>query len=478
MTKETLTKLIATIGPASSDLEIMRQIFLEGLDVCRINCSHGNHETLGKIVDNVRQLNQELGTEVPVIADLQGPKIRIGELEQSSIHLVENSEVVMTTRPVEGNASLLSINYKGFPTDVKPSQRVLLDDGKMELEVLATDGFEEVRLRVKSGGTLYPRKGVNLPDTRVSIPSLTEKDLLDLEFVLSKNVEWIGLSFVRSASDIIELKHHILKYQKNARVIAKIEKPEALYELDEIIAEADAIMVARGDLGVELPMEQVPLLQKNIVRKCLQAARPVIIATQIMESMIQNPAPTRAEVNDAANSIMDGADAVMLSGETSTGAHPIEVVRTMKRIIRFVESQGYPQVKSPRLSLDESVPAPRRISEYICRNACILANEAEAAAIVAMTGSGYSAIRISSFRPKARIFAFTSNRNLIRTLNLVWGIKPVFYEKFVSTDHTIADIRHWLRKNGYVHSGDLVVHVASIPMEERGMSNMIKMSYI
>lgn len=474
----TLTKLVATIGPASSDPGILRQMFLEGLDVCRLNCSHANHEALGRIIDTVRQLNAELGTHVPVLADLQGPKIRIGALQEESLPLNDGDELVITTRDVTGKAGLIAINYTGFARDVKPGHRVLLDDGKIALEVLETDGEENVTTRVVAGGLLLPRKGVNLPDTHVNIPSLTEKDRADLEFVLSRDVEWIGLSFVRSASDVLELKHLIRKHGKTARVVAKIEKPEALYELDDIIEEADAVMVARGDLGVELPMEQLPLLQKRIVKKCLEKARPVIIATQMMESMIQNPTPTRAEVNDAANSILDGADAVMLSAETSTGRHPVEVVRTIKRIIRYIESQKPVLLESPTLSLDSHIPAPRRISEYICRNACILANEADAAAIVAMTGSGYSAIRISSFRPRCRVFAFTSNPSLINALNLVWGITPALYDKFVSTDHTIADIKLWLKKHGYVKPGDLVVHVASIPMEERGMSNMIKMSYV
>lgn len=474
----TLTKLVATIGPASSDMAVLREMFEEGLDVCRVNCSHASHELLGRIIDAVRQLNATLGTHVPVLVDLQGPKIRIGLLEGEALELVEDQELDITIRDVSGRKGLISINYTGFARDVKPGHRVLLDDGKIALEVVETDGEEKVRTRVVAGGTLLPRKGVNLPDTHVKIPSLTDKDKADLEFVLSRDVEWIGLSFVRSASDLVELKHLIRKYGKNARVVAKIEKPEALYDLDDIIEEADAVMVARGDLGVELPMEQVPLLQKKIVKKCLEKARPVIIATQMMESMIYNPTPTRAEVNDAANSILDGADAVMLSAETSTGKHPVEVVRTIKRIIRYIESQNPVLQESPTLSLDSRVPAPRRISEYICRNACILANETDAAAIVAMTGSGYSALRISSFRPRCRVFAFTSNPDLINTLSLAWGITPALYDKFVSTDHTIADIKLWLKKHGYVKSGELVVHVASIPMEERGMSNMIKMSYI
>ncbi|MCS6981083.1 MAG: pyruvate kinase [Flavobacteriales bacterium] len=478
MKTSTLTKLIATIGPASSEPEVLRAMLLEGVDVCRINCSHSTHEKLSSIIDTVRRLNEELGTHVPILADLQGPKIRIGDLESASIELKDNEELTITTRPVAGNPRLLSINYSSFAKDVKPGHRVLLDDGKIGLEVVDTDRNENVRVKVVYGGVLFPRKGVNLPDTHVSLPALTEKDLKDLEFVLSKDVEWVGLSFVRSASDVLELKHLIRKYHKEARVVAKIEKPEALYELDDIIQEADAVMVARGDLGVELPMEEVPLLQKTIVKKCLEKARPVIIATQMMESMITQTTPTRAEVNDAANSILDGADALMLSAETSTGRHPVEVVRTMKRIMRFLESHERPFPVLPDLKLDTNVLAPRRISEYICRNACILANEAGAAAIVAMTGSGYSAIRISSFRPRARVFAFTSNPTLIRTLNLVWGITPALYDKFVSTDHTIADIKLWLRQHGHVKPGDLVVHVASIPMEERGMSNMIKMSYV
>ncbi|MCX7650858.1 MAG: pyruvate kinase [Flavobacteriales bacterium] len=478
MHRGTFTKLVATIGPGSSSPEILGKMLEEGVDVCRINCSHADHATIKKIIDEVRRLNQQLGLHVPILADLQGPKIRIGDLPGASLLLEEGQILVLTTRSVDAEPGSITINYEHFARDVKPGHKVLLDDGKIALKVEETDGQENVRLRVLNGGLLLPRKGVNLPDTHVSIPALTPKDLADLEFVLQQDVEWIGLSFVRSASDVLELKHLIRKYQKTSRVVAKIEKPEALYDLDNIIEEADAVMVARGDLGVELPLEQLPLLQKKIVRKCLEKARPVIIATQMMESMIQNPTPTRAEVNDAANSILDGADAVMLSAETSTGKYPVEVVRTIKRIIQHIEKHHIPTEASPSLSLSEGVPPERRISEYICRNACMLANEAEASAIVAMTGSGYSAIRISSFRPRCPVFAFTPNRSIINALNLVWGIRPALYEKFVSTDHTIADVKLWLKKNNYVKPGDLVVHVASIPMEERGMSNMIKMSYI
>ena len=351
----------------------------------------------------------------------------------------------------------------------------LLDDGKLVLEIVETDGKDNVKAKVVHGGTLSSNKGVNLPKTKLSLPSLTEKDLRDLDFALENNVEWIGLSFVRSARDIIELKHIIDDKRKNSRVIAKIEKPEAVEEIDDIIRETDGIMVARGDLGVEIPMENVPILQKSLVKKCLKAAKPVIIATQMMESMIDNISPTRAEVNDVANAVLDGADAVMLSGETSIGKFPVKVVENMTKIIQEVEkgNEIYHQEFPP-----EEVDEERFISDSICYSSSRLAQRVEAEAIVTMTHSGYTAIKISSFRPKAGIFVFTGNHAILNTLSLVWGVEGFFYDKFVSTDHTIADIKYMLKKEGVVKPHDLVINLASMPISEKGQSNMLKLSYV
>jgi pyruvate kinase len=478
MTVKTKTKIVATIGPASASYEVLKEMIVAGVNVCRINCSHGKHEDHAAVIETVRRINEEMGVNTALLADLQGPKLRTGMIENNEIMLEEGKELRITTKPVTGNAELISINYEKFPTDVKPGEIVLLDDGKLSLKVVSTNHVDEVITTVVGGGILSSRKGVNLPNTKVSLPCLTEKDLADLDFVLSQNLEWVGLSFVRSASDIIELRYLIAKAGKQTRIVAKIEKPEALEDLDNIITEADAVMVARGDLGVELPMEQVPVIQKSIVKKCMLAGKPCIIATQMMESMIQNLSPTRAEVNDAANSIMDGADAVMLSGETSTGKHPVKVIQNIHKIIRFVESQD--NLYRFTLDFEESTQAnkERLVSNFICRNACRISDETGASAIVAMTGSGYSAMKIAGYRPRANVYAFTSNRFVLNALSLVWGVIPIYYDKFVSTDHTIADIRYILKKQGFVRDGDLIVNVASIPMEMKGMSNMLKMSIV
>lgn len=472
------TKIVATIGPASADYETLKKMVLAGMNVCRINCSHGKHEDLKLIIENIRKINEELQSNVPILADLQGPKLRVGEMENGGTELQEGKKILITTQKCIGTADKIYINYDNFPLDVKPDEIVLLDDGKLQLQIKKTNKIDEVEAVVINGGYLSSRKGVNLPKTKVSLPSLTEKDLKDLDFVLEHEVEWIGLSFVRSASDIIELRHLISKKRKQSRIVAKIEKPEAIEDLENIVQECDAIMVARGDLGVEMPMEQVPVIQKMIVKTCLKEGKPCIIATQMMESMITNVTPTRAEVNDAANSILDGADAVMLSGETSTGKHPVKVIENIKKIISFVESNE----KLYRFTVDfDEAPQSdksRFISNYICRDACHLADQSGAKAIITMTGSGFSAMKVAGYRPNCNIYAFTSNKILMNTLSLVWGVRTIYYDKFVSTDHTIADIRYILRKMGYVKEGDLIINIASIPMEERGMSNMLKMSVI
>jgi pyruvate kinase len=301
---------------------------------------------------------------------------------------------------------------------------------------------------------------------------LTEKDRVDLEFALEHDVDWVGLSFVRSARDIIELKHIIYEREKHARVVAKIEKPEALLEIDEIIRESDALMVARGDLGVEIPMEQVPLVQKDIIRRCLAQHRPVIVATQMMESMITNITPTRAEVNDVANAVLDHADAVMLSAETSVGKFPVEVVKAMNKILLEMETSET-MFNTPQPDLEDN---DRMVTDAICMAAVRMSAAIDIQAIVTMTHSGYTAFKISSMRPKARIFAFTSNRRILNMLNLVWGVRAVYYDKTVSTDHTIADIKHLLRSRKFVEKGDLVVNIASMPIAEQGMANMLKLS--
>jgi pyruvate kinase len=470
------TKIVATIGPSSNSKKALEALMVAGVNVCRINFSHGSYKDHLETIRLIREINQQKKWFTAILADLQGPKIRVGEMQNNGIILENNKEITISTQACVGTAEQVFINYSNFPKDVTKGERILLDDGKLVLEVVNSNRKDQVVAKIIHGGKLSSNKGVNLPNTKLSLPSLTDKDLKDLDFALEHNVEWIGLSFVRSARDIIELKHLITKKQKRAKVIAKIEKPEAIQDIDEIIAQTDGLMVARGDLGVEVPMETVPLIQKMLVKKCLKSAKPVIIATQMMESMIDNISPTRAEVNDVANAVLDGADAVMLSAETSVGKFPIVVVENMTKIIMEIERGDliYNQEFPPDKEMDEE----RFISDSICYNSSKLAQRVDADAIVTMTHSGYTAFKISSFRPKAGIFVFTGNHSILNTLSLVWGVQGFFYDKFVSTDHTIADIKYLLKKAGYVKTKDLVVNLASMPISDKGQSNMLKLSYV
>jgi pyruvate kinase len=473
------TKIVATLGPASSSAEVIEGMILAGADVCRINFSHGSYDVVIDQINTIRAINKKLGTHTAILADLQGPKLRIGVVENNGVELVAGNEIIITTTECIGTAERVYITYPQFPRDVKAGENILIDDGKLLLNVIATNGKDEVKAIVSHGGILSSKKGVNLPNTKISLPCLTEKDLKDLDFALNQRVDWVGLSFVRSAADIIELKHLIQNFDQNvrAKVVAKIEKPEAISDIDNIIKETDAIMVARGDLGVEVPMQEVPVIQKMLVRKCLEASKPVIIATQMMESMITNISPSRAEVNDVANSVMDGADAVMLSGETSVGNHPIKVVEAMTKIIEHVEANSdiyNRDNEAPEVDLRND----RFLSDSICYTAAKMAQRTSAAAIVTMTHSGYTAFKLASHRPKAEIFVFTDNYDILTTLNLVWGVRGFYYDKNISTDHTIADIKFILKKSGKVKVNDLVINIASIPLSEMGKANMIKLSAV
>lgn len=468
------TKIIATLGPATSSKAVLKEIIQKGVDICRINCSHGSYDDHQAVINSIRELNDELNTHVGILVDLQGPKIRIHEVENNGIELVSGNHIAISTQKVLGTSEKISINYQELPRDVKTGEHILLDDGKFLLQVVSSNGKDEVKCKIMHGGILSSKKGVNLPNSKLSLPSLTEKDIEDLKFALDNNADWIGLSFVRSARDIIELKHHILTAQSSARVIAKIEKPEALSQIDDIIAQCDALMVARGDLGVEIPLEQVPVIQKMLIKKCLLSAKPVIVATQMMESMITNISPTRAEVNDVANAVLDGADAVMLSGETSVGRFPVKVIEIMNQIVSEMEKQDQIYNKEELPHRNQA----RFISDSICFNACRLSQRVEAKAIITMTFSGYTAYKVSSQRPKSQILVFTSNKKIMTQLNLVWGVKCYYYDRTVSTDHTIADIIYLLKKEGIVNAGDYVINIASIPIEEQGKSNMVKLSQV
>ncbi|MDQ3048105.1 MAG: pyruvate kinase [Bacteroidota bacterium] len=474
------TKIVATLGPASTSMEVLEEMIKAGADVCRINFSHGSYDNVREQIENIRAINKKLGLHTAILADLQGPKLRIGMVENNGVELIAGREVTITTTECIGTADRLYITYPQFPRDVKVGENILIDDGKLLLTVFATNGKDEVKAVVSHGGILSSKKGVNLPNTKISLPCLTEKDLKDLDFALTQEVDWVGLSFVRSSADIIELKHLIQNHNQyvRTRVVAKIEKPEALNDIDNIIKETDALMVARGDLGVEIPMQEVPVIQKMLVLKCLESATPVIIATQMMESMITNISPTRAEVNDVANSVMDGADAVMLSGETSVGNHPIKVVEAMTKIIEHVEAEIdiYNRDTAPAPEVD--LRNHRFITDSICFTATKMSHRTGAAAIVTMTHSGYTAIKLSSSRPRAKIYVFTDNHHILTTLNLVWGVQGFFYDKNISTDHTIADIKSILKNKGMIKTNDLIINIASIPLAEKGKSNMIKLSAV
>ncbi|MFM7054697.1 MAG: pyruvate kinase [Bacteroidota bacterium] len=468
------SKIIATIGPSSMDTDTLEKMIKVGMDVVRINASHGDHKMHRIIVDNIRKLNAEKRYKIPVLYDLQGPKLRIGEVKDNAADLVEGAAVRLTIHPCEGTAALLHVHYTKFYDDVQQGDPVLIDDGKVELLVIGKEPDGVVLTKVVHGGVVSSRKGINLPFTKLSLPCLSDKDLQDLEFALDNHIEWIGLSFVRTAQDILELKSRIAARKMKTRVVAKIEKPEALRDLDNIIQAADAIMVARGDLGVEIAMEKVPVIQKNIVRKAISYSKPVIIATQMMESMITNYRPTRAEASDVANAVFDGADALMLSGETSVGAYPVKVVEAMAKIIGIAETEDFIFNKQiPPIKNSKSF-----ISDSICYSACAMAQQSGAAGIIAMTNSGYTAFRISSQRPRSHVFIFTDNMEMLTTLNLVWGIRAFHYDRYESSEDTITDIKAFLKKRGLVKDGDLLINVFSTPLESRGMANTIKLHVI
>ena len=468
------TKIVATMGPASWHKNVMKDMIISGVNVFRVNFSHGDHETHRRTIRLVKELNEEFNCKTAVLADLQGPKLRIGDVEEGAV-INEGDTLTFTTNKVEGTAELVYMNYQKFPQDVNTGEHILLDDGKLMCEVLETNKKDTVVTKVIQGGPLKSKKGVNLPNTKVSLPCLTEKDLKDVVVAMEEGVEWIGLSFVRDADDVNELRKIINDFGSFAKIVSKIEKPEAVVDIDKIIDATDAIMVARGDLGVEIPYSSVPMVQKMIVEKCHLKAKPCIIATQMMESMIDSQSPTRAEVNDVANSVCDGADAVMLSGETSVGKFPAKVVETMANIVAHVESTF--DVK-PNIENEPSVKNERYITKTICYNAAKIADQIDATAILTMTFSGYTALKIAGHRPKTKIIVFTANRQIMNQMSLVWGVEAFFYDKMESTDQSFKDIKAILKEGGTVKDGDLIVNIASMPIQERWFTNMLKISAI
>lgn len=469
------TKLLATIGPATADYDTLKRLYQNGANAFRLNFSHGSYEDHLRVIEHTQELNRELGANICLVGDLQGPKLRLGDLP-NPILLLTGGTVTFTTDTENAEPGKIPVIFRRLATDMKPGEKIMIDDGRIELEVTATNGVDEVTARVINGGELRSRKGFNLPDTEVAVPSLTEKDLEDVEFMLSQPIDWIALSFVREAQDIEDLRTIIQRHpdKRHVKIIAKIEKPQAVRNLDAIIEATDAVMIARGDLGVEIPFEQVPLIQKRIIKKCIVQAVPVIIATQVMESMIDAPRPTRAEITDAANGVLDGADALMLSGETSIGKFPVETVQTMDRIIRQTEKER--AIYHKNLLPDED--SATFLSDAICFNACKMAEDVNARAINGMTFSGYTAFMISSYRPQADIYIFTSNKAILNTLSLLWGVEVFYYDRFVGTDETIDDVIQILKQKGKVRPGDIVINTASMPINRRGRTNMIKITSV
>lgn len=462
------TKIVATLGPASDSIETIRSLIMAGVNVFRLNFSHGEQTHHAKVIGRIREADAEIGTGVAILQDLQGPKIRVGELE-APFEVAPGDTFLITGEEVVGNAERISCTYPSVIRDIKLHDRVLIDDGKVELRVIEVNRHA-FRVEVLHGGTVSPRKGINLPDTTVSSPALTDKDYNDLLFGLEHQVDWVALSFVRTAEELYYLRRLIKQQEGKSRIIAKIERPEALKNIDRIIDAADALMIARGDLGVEIQMEDVPMVQKNIIQKCIPATKPVIIATQMMESMIDNPRPTRAEAADVANGVMDGADALMLSGETAVGHYPVKVIESMTQIIRSAEQSD--KIYNTFYEVDRQ--ASDFTSKSLIATGCWMSEETGCKAIIAMTQSGYTAFEIASRRPKADIYIFTKNKHILNTLNLVWGVTCFYYDRFASTDETFNDTQKLLLEREEIEPGDIVINMASMPIRARGRTNTLK----
>ncbi len=470
------TKIVATVGPACDTPEKLLQLVKCGVNVFRLNFSHGGHEDKAKIIEHIRNINKTEPYNIAILGDLQGPKLRVGEMENGGIEITPGDMLTFTNEKVIGTAERVYVSYPNLAKDVKVGNKIMIDDGKLEVQVKSILKNGDVKVLVTLGGMLSSKKGINLPDTKISLPAITEKDLVDLEFIIEQQLDWVALSFVRSVKDIIILRNKLQEKQSKTKIIAKIEKPEALNNIRDIIVESDGIMIARGDLGVELPVEQVPLIQKQIIRKCLHRAKPVIVATQMMESMIDRIKPNRSEITDVANAVLEGADAVMLSGETATGQHPQLVVETMRKIIMEVERTDY------RYNIEELLEpqphSPSFLSDAICYNACKLAKDVHADAIIGMTQSGYSAFMLSSYRPKAPLYIFTKERSLVNQLSLSWGVRAFYYDEEESLDDIIFDQIGILKERGFVKPGEVVVNTGSTPVQLHLPTNVLKITKI
>ena len=470
------TKIVATVGPACDSYDQLLALVKAGVNVFRLNFSHGSYEDKIKVIEHIRSIIKNEPFNISILGDLQGPKLRVGELEDGKILLKEGDNIIFTTEKMIGTKEKIYVSYPNLTTDVRPGERIFLDDGKMELKVQEIVNDKEIKLSVTLGGLLLPKKGVNLPDSGLTMPSLTEKDIADLEFIIDQKLDWVALSFVRKTEDIIDLKRRIKARESKIKVIAKIEMPEALKNLRDIIVESDAIMIARGDLGVEIPIEKVPVLQKDIIRKCMHRAKPVIVATQMMESMIDRTKPNRSEVSDVANAVLEGADAVMLSGETATGSYPVLVVQTMSKIILEVEKTAYEFDRDDILKPQSH--SPSFLSDAICYSACKLSKDSHANALIGMTQSGYTAFMLSSYRPKSPLYIFSKEKSLINQLSLSWGVRAFYYAEEESLDDIIFDQIDILKDRGFIKKDDVIVSTGSTPVALHLPTNIIKITRV
>ncbi len=470
------TKIVATVGPACDTQEKLLELVKAGVNVFRLNFSHGTHENKKLVIGYIREINKSQPYNIAILGDLQGPKLRVGELENNLVELNDGEDIIFTTEKMVGNKEKVYVSYKNLTTDVKVGERIFIDDGKMEVVVKSILNETDILVTITIGGVLFPKKGVNLPDSGLTMPSMTEKDYADLDFIVEHNLDWVALSFVRRTADITGLKKILAEKDSKIKVIAKIEMPEALKNIRDIIVESDGIMIARGDLGVEIPVEQVPVIQKELIRKCMHRAKPVIVATQMMESMIDRTKPNRSEVSDVANAVLEGADAVMLSGETAMGLYPRQVVETMCKIILEVEKTVYDYNRDDILSPQPH--SPSFLSDAICYSACKLANDTNARALVGMTQSGYTAFMLSSYRPKAPLYIFSKERTLLGQLSLSWGVRAFYYAEEESLDDIIADQIDILKERGFLKSGDVVVNTGSTPVELHLPTNIVKVSTV
>jgi pyruvate kinase len=470
------TKIVATVGPACETYDQLKNIVIAGVNVFRLNFSHGTHEDKKKIIDNIRGINKELNCTIAILGDLQGPKLRVGEIENNRLEVKEGDILTFTNTKCIGTLDKIYVSYPNLAGDVVVGNTIMIDDGKIEVLVHSVETNGDVKVKVTLGGIISSKKGINLPDTKISLPALTEKDLEDAAFIIKEELDWVALSFVKRVADIEMLRAILNEHQSNAKIIAKIEMPEALTNIRDIIIASDAIMIARGDLGVELPVEKIPLIQKELIRKCIHRAKPVIVATQMMESMIDRVKPNRSEITDVANAVIEGADAVMLSGETATGQFPVLVIETMRKIITEVEENGYKYNRSE--DLKPQPHSPSFLSDAVCYNASKLSEDSNANALVGMTQSGYTAFMLSSFRPRSPLFIFTKKQSLVNQLSLSWGVKALYYNKEESLDEIIKDQIQVLKAQGFVHTGDVVINTGSTPIQLHLPTNIIKINKV